>query len=417
MINKVLSVTRKYPSQYWLMFVGMLISTTGASMIGPFLMIYVSEKLNMPLTQIASLTTINAGVGLLFNFIAGTATDKLGRKWVMVISLLGNCAFYLLLGNATTYGGYAIAMALSGMFSPLYRVGADAMLADIIPMEQRSEAYSVMRMSNNLGISLGPTIGGFIAMQSYTAAFYLAASGMVIYGILIAVFARETLPGQKSSPQVSVKETGGYRNLLKDKHYLSFVSAFTFSQLTLSMMWVLLSVYAKTNYNIPEQQYGFIAGTNAMMVVLFQFGVNKINQRYEPLKVMIIGALFFGVGVGSVALGASFWAFWLSMVIMTIGELILVPTTTTYAANQAPPDLRGRYMSIYSLSWGTASGIGPIFGGFLNDNFGPRFIWIGGFISGMISATWFSVLTRKKQRSDQSTGTTINSPTSTISPI
>ncbi len=166
-------------------------------------------------------------------------------------------------------------------------------------------------------------------------------------------------------------------------------------------MWVLLSVYVKTNYHIPEQQFGLIAATNAIMVVLFQIWVTKLTRRYQPLKAMIVGAIFFGVGVGSIALGTGFWAFWVSMVIMTIGELIIVPTTTTYTANLAPPDMRGRYMSIYSLSQGTASGIGPVYGGFLNDNLGPRFIWLGAFLSGMISASWFGILSQKKQKVTQ----------------
>ncbi len=153
------------------------------------------------MTQIASLTTINAGVGLIFNFIAGSATDKIGRKWVMVISLLGNGLVYLLQSHATTYGGFALAMGLAGAFNPLYRVAADAMMADMIPTDQRSEAYSVMRMSNNLGISLGPTIGGFIAARSYNTVFYIAACGMIIYSLLITLFARETLPGKNGSLQ------------------------------------------------------------------------------------------------------------------------------------------------------------------------------------------------------------------------
>lgn len=398
MMNTVRRIIRQYPSQYWLMFVGMLVSTIGASMIWPFIMIYVNSKLHLPLTQIASLTTINATVGLLFNFIAGTATDKIGRKWVMVISLLGNGLVYFLQSRASTYGGFAIAMGLAGAFNPLYRVGADAMMADIIPSHQRSEAYSIMRMSNNLGVALGPTIGGFLAARSYNTVFFLAATGMIIYGLLIVFFGRETLPKKGSVEDTSVaKESGGYGRLARDKHYLSFISAFTFCQLTASIMWVLLPVYVKTNFGIPEFQYGLITATNAIMVVLFQFLVTRITRRFNPLKVMIAGAAFFGVGVGSVALGTGFWTFWLSMVVMTIGELIMVPTTTTYAANQAPVDMRGRYMSIYSLSWGTASGVGPVVGGSLSDNFGPRFIWLGGFISGMISAGWFGVLSRKNQ--------------------
>jgi MFS family permease len=51
------------------------------------------------------------------------------------------------------------------------------------------------------------------------------------------------------------------------------------------------------------------------------------------------------------------------MVIFTLGELILIPASTTYAANLAPQDMRGRYMSTFFLSWGVAAGIGPIVGG------------------------------------------------------
>jgi len=82
-------------------------------------------------------------------------------------------------------------------------------------------------------------------------------------------------------------------------------------------------------------------------------------------------------------------------VIMTVGELILVPTATTYVANRAPADMRGRYMSLYGLTWSVARGIGPAYGGFLNDRLGPKFIWYGGFLVGLISVTWLIVLSRK----------------------
>jgi MFS family permease len=69
------------------MFYGMLISTIGASMIWPFLMIYVRQRVNMPLTQAASLMTINAITGIIAAFFAGPITDRVGRKWVMIFSL------------------------------------------------------------------------------------------------------------------------------------------------------------------------------------------------------------------------------------------------------------------------------------------------------------------------------------------
>ena len=77
------------------------------------------------------------------------------------------------------------------------------------------------------------------------------------------------------------------------------------------------------------------------------------------------------------------------MVIMTLGELILIPTAATFTANLAPPDMRGRYMSIYNLTWGLAAGVGPLLGGFLNDIVGPQAIWLGGGLIGLLSVAAF----------------------------
>ena len=80
MIGRLTYLKSDYPSQFWLLFWGYLISTIGASMIWPFLMIYVSERLQMPLTTTASLMTVNAATGLIFSFIGGSLIDRAGRK-------------------------------------------------------------------------------------------------------------------------------------------------------------------------------------------------------------------------------------------------------------------------------------------------------------------------------------------------
>jgi MFS family permease len=82
---------------------------------------------------------------------------------------------------------------------------------------------------------------------------------------------------------------------------------------------------------------------------------------------------------------SNFWGFWFSMVVLTFGELTLVPTASKYVADIAPADLRGRYMSLHWLGWGLARTLSPIIGGFLNDNISPQAIWIGGLIIGLTS--------------------------------
>ena len=170
--------------------------------------------------------------------------------------------------------------------------------------------------------------------------------------------------------------------------------AYTLVIICASLVWVMLPVYAKQNYGIPENVYGFIPTTNALMVVTMQVAVTQVTKRYDTLPVLSIGAVIYMIAVGGMTFGSGFWGFWIFMVVMTFGELILVPTASTYAANLAPSDMRGRYMSIFGLSWRIAIGTGPILGGILNDHLGPKAIWIGGAFIGLMSVVTFLLLRR-----------------------
>lgn len=397
MLTNPLSLLKEFPKQLRLMFFGMLISTVGSSMIWPFLMIYVRQRVNLPLTQIASLMTINATAAIIAAFIAGPITDKIGRKWVMALSLAGNGLVYFFMSNAHSYLSFAILMTLSGAFNPLYRVGADAMLADLVPADKRPDAYALMRMSNNAGISIGPMLGGFISSLSFTTTFYFAGSGMLIYSLLLAFFAHETLPERAGVLVHTIHPFGGYSKVLKDTNFLSFIAAFILAQMCAVLIWILMPVYANGIYNVPENQYGFIPTTNALMVVFLQVFVTRFTKRFNPLPVMAVGTFFYALGVGSVALGHSFIGFWISIVVMTIGELILMPTASSFVAELAPPDMRGRYMSVAGVTWSAAAGISPLLGGYLNDNIAPVATWYGGLVIGMIGVLGFSLLSRKKQ--------------------
>ncbi len=366
-----------YPGQFWLMFFGMFLSTIGTSMIWPFLMIYVSGKLDQPLVAVASLLSIDAVVSLGSAFIAGPIVDRLGRKWVLVISLIGNALVYLMMGQAATFVQFAILMVFRGIFTPLYRVGGDAMLADLVQPEQRTDAYALLRMSNNVGIAIGPAIGGFIASSSYYIAFICAAIGLGSYGLLMAFFARETLPEISKAKTNPRHPFEGYGTVLHDRHFLASTGGFMLAKMCVVPIWVFMSVYVKTNFGIAENQFGLIAATNAVMVIIFQFPITQRTKRYAPLTVMAVGTAIYALATFSISLASGFWGFWLCMVIMTCGEMMLVPTSSSYAANLAPADMRGRYMSIYGLSWGVASGIASPLSGFLNDRIRPasHLVW------------------------------------------
>lgn len=387
---------KRFPRQFWLMFWGLLLSTSGASMIWPFLLIYINGKLNLPLTTVTTLIAINAISSVISTFLAGAFADRFGRKGVMVFSLFADAILFILMLQANDYLSFAILMTARGFSNPLYRVGADAMLADLIPSEDRPEAYALIRMVSNLGVAIGPAVGGFLAAASYNLAFYAAASGMGIYGLLLALFGRETLQSNQTDVEkTSSGWTGGYDKVLKDRAFTPIVSLMMFGWVTATLMWILLPIYAKTNFGIPENLYGWIPTTNALLVVSLQVLITRRTRNYETRRMMSLGMLFYAAANGLVALATGFWGFWFAMLVMTLGELIIVPTSSTYVANIAPPNMRGRYMSIYGLTWSFGQMVGPVLGGFLNDNFGPIYIWIGGLTIGLISAFGLYLLSRR----------------------
>ncbi len=390
MIYKLKSLYNEYPRQYWLMITGIVISTAGGSMIWPFLLIYASGKLHLPLSTVATLISINAGTGLFASFLAGTLADKIGRKVVMVFSLAMNGIAYFFLMSAETYPQFVVLMVFIGLSNPLYQVGADAMLADMIPSEKRTDAYAINRIANNAAFGIGPAVGGFLASTSYNLAFYGAASGFVIYSLLLFFLAHETLDKTVSVTKVDsladpLQGADGYARVFRDKGYMAFVALMAVGLIAPTMLWILMPVYAKTNFNIPEAMYGWIPTTNAFMCVFIQYSVTQVTRRYKTLPVAAAGMLIYAVGAGSVALMTGFWGFWLSMVMLTFGELTLVPTASKYVADTAPANLRGRYMSVYWFGWGAARTLAPLIGGFLNDNIFPQAIWIGGLLIGLVS--------------------------------
>jgi MFS family permease len=394
LINRIKALYNEYPPQYWLMITGIVLATAGGSMIWPFLLIYASGKLDLPLSTVATLISVNAGTGLLASLIAGTLADKIGRKVVMNLSLTVNGLAYFLLMGAETYPQFVGLMIMVGLSNPLYQVGADAMLADMIPPEKRTDAYAINRIANNAAFALGPAIGGFLATRSYDLAFYCAGIGFLTYSVLLFFLARETLNRHTANVSIPNSRAEGYGRVFQDKNYMRFVAMISLGLIAPTMLWILMPVYAKTNFGIPEALYGWIPTTNALMCVFVQFSITSITRKYRTLPVLGTGMLVYALGAGSVALMSSFWGFWLSMVILTFGELTLVPTASKYVADLAPSDLRGRYMSMHWLGWGLARTLAPIIGGFLNDTIAPRAIWIGGLLIGLTSTLGIFLLSR-----------------------
>lgn len=396
--SKLRNTYHHYPRQFWLVAAGVLLSSAGSSLIWPFQLIYISKTLTLPISSVATLISISSLTGLLASFVGGAIADRFGRKLIMFIAQVSHGLAYIMMSRANTYVGFIIPMTIMGIAMPFYSIGSDAMMADIIPSEKRTSAFAILRMINNAGIAIGPAIGGLIVASSYTTAFYLAAGGMLSYSLLLITSVRETLQ-KKVIPAIAQKKEmlGGYGRVLSDGGFVAFVSAITVGMIAPLMMWILLAVYINKYYGIPEYLYSWMPITNAMMCVFVQYPVTMITRKMRAKTAITLGMFVYAIGVGSVAVMTGFWGFWLSMVIMSMGELILVPTGSKYVADIAPEDLRGRYMSIYWLTWGVSRTVAPMVGGYLHDAIAPQAIWWGGLAIGLVSTLGLFLLSRRPE--------------------
>ncbi len=395
MTNRIMNTFRRYPFQFWLLILGQLICTTGSGFIWPFIALYMQDTLTISLSTVSLIITLRAIATLLSSFFIGPYTDRIGRKKILVISMFFGAVSFFLLDFATSIFTFAILMAGWGATQPLYRISTEAMVADIIPPDQRLSAYSLLRISMNTGVALGPIMGGLMIAVSYSFTFYIAAACLVLVTLLSAIFIKETLDLKGGNLKTSIESKKEMYEIVHDKFFILFCTGILIIYIMSSQVFVLLASYVNLNYGIGENKLGLIIAVNAITIITLQFFVARLISRTNPIRLMIMGAVFYIVGVSSNALGFQMWHFMISMFVLTVGELIIAPTTTTFTANYAPANRRGLYISFTGLANGVGYGLGPVLGGLLNDLVSPHAIWYGSGIVGISAVIIFFFLAKK----------------------
>lgn len=393
MISRVRKTIAEYPFQFWILFCGRFIGSAGGSLVWPFISIYLRQRLNIPLTTVGFLFAISSGVGLFSQAIWGPVVDRFGRKLAMVVGLANGIMVMMGFALLGSLEAYAVLIGLSGLIEPASRIGSDAMIADLVEVDKRAGAYALLRMISNVGVVMGPAVGGFLAATSYLLSFTIAATATSIVLLMTIFLVKETKPELSEAEEV-YRPAGGYGYILRDIYFLAFCGASILLWMAYQPFMQLLPVYMKEGFGIAESGFGMIMAANGLMVVLFQFAVTRVTERYPETYVMAAGAFFTGLGALAAALSSNFWLFLLAMIILTIGELIWAPTSIAFVAKVAPIDMRGRYMGVYGVVGGIAWGIGPITSGYFYDNVAPVSIWYLALVFGMVCSLTFGFIGR-----------------------
>ena len=396
MFSRFSTIYNEFPRRFWFVVLVSFIDRIGGTLLFPFFALYITQRFNVGMTQAGIVLGVFSVFGLLGNMIGGALTDRFGRRKLILFGLVFSAVSTLALGLVNQlYMLYPLAV-LIGILSDVAGPAHQAMIADILPTDKRQEGFGILRVVGNMAWIIGPTIGGFVANRSFFLLFVIDAIISCIVAFLFYLFMPETKPQlapHEEAAHESIFQTfKGYGKVLRDRPYVAFLGASILMGLVYQQMYNSLSVYLRDNHGIDPQGYGFLMSSSAITVVLLQFWVTRRIKTRPPFLAMAVGVLFYALGFSMFGFVSAYWLFVAAIVVITIGEMIIMPVSSALAAGFAPTEMRGRYMAMYGFSWALPATIGPAAAGYILDNLNPNLLWYLGGVLTLISAFSFYLL-------------------------
>jgi MFS family permease len=394
MLAKLKKTYHEFPRKFWVLVAASFVDRVGATLIFPFFALYITQKFEVGMTQAGVLIGVFSIAGMVGNVLGGALTDRFGRKGMVLFGLVFSALSSVSMGLANDLAVFYVLAILVGVLSDVAGPAWQAMVADILPEEQRAEGFGVLRVVANMAWIVGPTIGGFMAARSYLLLFVMDAVSSLITAAIIFRMIPETKPEARGEapPESIAGSFAGYFKVLADRLYMAYIVVSMLMLVVYLQMYTTLSVYLRDMHGVPPQGYGFVLTSSAITVILFQFPVTRRVKKYPPMLMMALGSAFYLVGFSMYGFVSAYALFILAMVLITVGEMIVMPISQALAANFAPEDMRGRYMAVFSLAWMLPSAFGTAAAGLIIDYFNPNWVWYAAGIICTLAVSGFLLL-------------------------
>jgi MFS family permease len=392
MLTRLRKIYSDFPRKFWVVVAVSFIDRIGGTLLFPFFSLYITQKFGVGMTQAGIVLGSFSAFGLVGSMVGGALTDKFGRKSLILFGLVFSAISTLSLGLVDEFTVLIPLSIVIGLLSNIAGPAHQAMVADLLPEKKRQEGFGILRVVANMSWIIGPTIGGFIAGRSYFALFVLDAVISCLVAVIVFLYIPETKPETTQESESILKTFAGYGVVVRDYAYVAFLVVSMLMGLVYQQMYNTLSVYLRDNHGIQPQGYGFLLTTSAITVILFQFQTTRRIKKYPAFLMMGLGVFFYMIGFGMFGFVTAYWLFAAAIVIITIGEMVIMPTASALATNFAPEDMRGRYMAVFGLSWALPATVGPSAAGLILDNYNPDLLWYVGALICAVSVLSFYIL-------------------------
>lgn len=382
-------LTQAWFSVRSLLFVVVVIDLIGFGIVIPLLP-FITPALGGDTTDIALIFVLYSLFGGLSAPVWGRISDRIGRKPVLVICLLGGAVAYAVIGAAESltwiYGGRILAGVMAGNL-PV----ATALMADLSPPTQRAKSMGLIGTAFGLGLILGPLIGGVMAGENsdmttpfwFAAVLSLAAAGMAL--LLLPSGA----PRGKPEHTDGVKPLESLWQLLRRRKLLSLVLCYVFHTWAISASIYLFPLWVNARLAWGPHEVGIFYGAVGVIMILIQ-GVflGWLSQRFGVLPLLRRGALLFGTSLLLAAWVDGAWIMTIVMLFAYGGATVCLPMLNTLSTSVVGAEQRGQMMGATTASGAVGRVIGPLVTGALLTYSGYAWAWLGLALAVVVVLAW-----------------------------
>lgn len=366
--------------EIWFLSLISLVNRAG-TMVIPFLSLYLKKDIGISGTDVGSIFVFFGIGSVIGSWLGGKLTDIFGFYKIMITSLFLTGLCFIALQYIDSFWGFCIAILITMSIADTFRPAIFVAIKAYSKPENQTRSVGLIRLAINAGMGVGPTLAGLIIVtQGYNLLFWIDGLTCIIAISLFYYLVKD--------PKVKPSDIRNeYKNLDKNVVYkdvsfwihsfICFLFGMAFFQL-----FTTIPIYYNEIFGLDEFKIGIILFLNVAIIVVFEMPLlNYLEKQQIPFTKYIMVSCILLV-LSFLVLYQNFWIGILivSMILMTLSEMLGFPYTNRFALNRAKEGLEGSYMAMYAMSFSIAHIFSPKIGFDIVANYGHQVNWL---VSGM----------------------------------
>jgi len=379
-------------------FLIVLVDVFGMTLVIPLLAIY-AESFGATAFQATLLVSVYAGCQLIAGPLIGQASDRTGRKPMLILSQMGTFIGFIILGRATALWMIYLSRVIDGATAGNLSL-AQAYIADNTTPENRARSFGLIGIAFGLGFFIGPSLTGFLsARYGLRAPIYLAAA-MSATSILCTTTllrgGRE--PGVANADRWAALKVKTYGQYFARPALRSRLLQFLFFMLSFSMFISGFALFAERRFTwqghpFGPREIGYVFGFIGFLGIILQGGfIGRLVKRFGEAPLVIAGFASLVIGYFELGVVNSVAMLLLGCAVGGFGNGVLRPALTSLITQEAGRHEQGVVLGITQSLTSMASIVAPVIAGLLIEH---QMLTTWAWLAGALAAVGAVLSTRK----------------------